>query len=241
MNIETIVSRANPKIKEAVSYKDGKGAYFLVDGFHLAEMAIEAKEAIALFVRKPYKADIKQYLVSEEVMDKLSSVVTSEGIVAICKKKEPHEIVSHRVMILDGIQDPGNVGTIMRGALAFGFRDLIMSEDTASIYGSKAISSSQGAIFKTNAIKSTSLVHSIEELKSKGYIVLGTSLQNAIPLEEAKIDTNRKIAIVVGNEGRGVREATLKATDMNLRIEMSEIDSLNVAMAASILMYKYRL
>ncbi len=241
MKYELISSRSNPKIKEAASYKDGKGEYFLVEGFHLVEMALESSSILTIFSEKPYKCDAKQYLVSHEVIEKLSSVVSSEGIIALCRKKEAKEVSSDRVMILDGVQDPGNVGTIVRGALAFGFSDLIVSADTASIYGSKAIASSQGALFKTNIIKSPSLPESIKELQRRGYLVIGTSLRNAVPLQEAKIAKSKKIAIVVGNEGKGVREDTLKATDMNVRIEMGGIDSLNVAMASSILMYEYRL
>ncbi len=241
MSLEVITSRNNAKIKEAFSYKDGKGPYFLVEGYHLVEMAIKHGYAKTVFSVKPYKCDVQEYLVSEEVIDKLAFSTSPEGIVALCAKKEMKDISSKRVMILDGLQDPGNVGTIIRGALAFSFFDVAMSADVASPYSSKAISASQGAIFGVNIVKAPSLSELIKKLKEDGYLVVGTSLKNAVPLSTSNIDKERKIAFIVGNEGKGVREENLALTDMNIRIEMDNIDSLNVAMASSILMYEYRL
>lgn len=240
MNIETITSRANPKIKEAASFKDGKGAYFLVEGFHEVSMALHFGLAVSVFSLKPYPCAAKQYIVNESVLAKLTNTRSPEGIVALCKKKEEKPLLSPRVMILDGVQDPGNLGTILRGSLAFGFRDVILGEKCASAYSDKALMASQGAIFGLNIVKSGSLVSMIESLKNADYTLIGTSLKNALPLSELKKQKFDKIAIIVGNEGKGVREEILRLTHQNVRIEMEGIDSLNVAMAASIIMYEYR-
>ncbi len=240
MNIETITSRANPKIKEAASFKDGKGVYFLVEGFHEVSMALHFGLAVSVFSLKPYPCSIKQYIVNESVLAKLTNTRSPEGIVALCKKKEEKPLSSSRVMILDGVQDPGNVGTILRGSLAFGFHDVILGEKCASVYSDKALMASQGAIFGLNIVKSDSLASIIESLKKANYTIIGTSLNNALPLSNLKEQKLDKIAIIVGNEGKGVREEILRLTHQNVRIEMEGIDSLNVAMAASILMYEYR-
>ncbi len=240
MNIETITSRANPKIKEAASFKDGKGAFFLVEGFHQVEMAVHFGLAICVFSLKPYDTSIKQYIVNESVLAKLTNTRSPEGIVALCKKKEEKPFSSSRIMMLDGVQDPGNVGTILRGALAFGFHDVILGEKCASAYSDKALMAGQGAIFGLNIHKSDSLASSINALQKANYEIIGTSLESSLPLSRLKEQKFDKIAIVVGNEGQGVRKEILQLVNQNVRIEMEGIDSLNVAMAASILMYEYR-
>ncbi len=236
---ETIVSRNNAKIKEAVALKNGKGDYFLVEGFHMVEMALESNAAAAIFSLKPYPSKARNYLVTPAVLDKLVSSRTPEGIVAVCKKKEAKPISSTRVLILDAVADPGNVGTLFRSALAFGFKDIILGEKCASAYSEKTLMASQGAIFALNLVKSNDLIGSISSLHQHGYQVFGTALKSSFYLDGAPKEIS-KLAIILGNEGKGVREEVLKTTDHNIRIEMAGIDSLNVAMAGSILMYSFR-
>lgn len=237
---EIITSRNNPKIKEAASYIGGKGDYFLVEGFHMVEMALLHESVLAIFSLKPYTDKVKNYLVNESVLDKLTSSKTPEGIVALCKKKDEKSLSSARVLILDGVADPGNVGTLCRSALAFGFNDIILGERCASIYNEKTLMASQGAVFALNLVKTNDLVSYIKKLRKEEYKIFGTSLSSSYPLSEAHKNVS-KMAIILGNEGKGVRKEVLAETDCNLRIEMENIDSLNVAMAGSILMYEYRL
>ncbi len=239
MNYEIITSRNNQKIKDAASYKDGKGDYFLVEGFHMVEMAITNNLAIAIFTIKEYRSSVKTYLVNEAVLDKLASTRCPEGIVALCQKKKEEKITSKRVLLLDGLADPGNVGTITRSALAFGFLDVVLGPNVVSLYNNKALMASQGAYFKLNIIKSKDLRETISDLKKDNYQVFGTSLKSSSPLEEVNNSID-KMAIILGNEGKGVSEEVLSITDSNIRIEMGNIDSLNVAMAGAIAMHHFR-
>lgn len=240
MRDEFIASRNNSKIKEAASYKDGKGDYFLVEGFHLVEMALASKAAVAVFSLKSYSCDAPHYFVNEAVLDKLTNTRCPEGIVALCKKNKEKPVSSKRVLILDAVSDPGNIGTLCRSALAFGFFDVIFGPGSSSPYNGKALMASQGSVFGVNLIKSKDLKEEISSLKKDGYSVFGTSLSKSLPLSECKIKDDDKVAIILGNEGKGVKEELLALTDHNIRIEMSNIDSLNVAMAGSILMHHYR-
>lgn len=240
MRDEFIASRNNNKIKEAASYKDGKGDYFLVEGFHLVEMALATKAAIAVFSLKDYPCEVPHYYVNEAVLDKLTSTRCPEGIVALCKKNKEKPISSKRVLLLDAVSDPGNIGTLCRSALAFGFFDVVFGLGSSSPFNGKALMASQGSVFGVNLIKSKDLKENIISLKKEGYSVLGTSLGRSVPLSEAKVGSEDKIALILGNEGKGVKEELLALTSSNIRIEMAHIDSLNVAMAGSILMYHYR-
>ena len=239
MNYEVITSRNNQKIKDAASYKDGKRDYFLVEGFHMVEMAVTNNLAIAIFTTKEYRSSVKTYLVNEAVLDKLTSSRCPEGIAALCRKKKEEKITSKRVLLLDGLADPGNVGTITRSALAFGFLDIVLGPNVVSLYNSKALMASQGAYFKLNIIKSKDLCKTILDLKKENYQVFGTSLKSSSPLEEVDNSID-KMALILGNEGKGVSEEVLSVTDSNLRIEMDNIDSLNVAMAGAIAMHHFR-
>ena len=235
---EVILSRKNPKIVEASSYKDGKGELFLVEGFHSVEEAIKAKLAIRIFSLKDYQDEIEEYLVTEEIIDKLSSSRNPEGIVALCKKKMASPIKGSRVLLLDRVQDPGNVGTLFRTALAFGFKDIILTPGCASIYNQKTLSSSQGAIFHINVIEKEAL-KAIEELKKDGYEIYGTSLRNAKSSDSFANDID-KLCLILGNEGSGLKEDILKATDANIFVDIKDIESLNVGIAGGILMHQFR-
>lgn len=235
---EFLSSKDNKKIKEALSYQDGKGDFFLVEGFHMVDMALESKQAVRIFSLKEYPhADAEFYLTNESVIKKLSSSKTPEGIVALCKKKKEEGPFSDVVIYLDEIQDPGNVGTILRTSLAFGYKDVFLSKGTASAYSSKTLSSSQGAIFKLN-VQEGKLPpeEDISFFKKQGYQILSTDLKSSYPLRELSI--SKPYVLVLGNEGRGVSPKILALSDKKVRIEMSGIDSLNVGVAAGILLYE---
>ena len=231
-----ITSKENAKVKEAFAAKNGKNEYFLVDGFHLAEEAILGGYAVAVFSLKEYPTDLPHYEVNEAILEKLSSVKNGEGIVTMCRRKESQSPMGSKILFLDRVQDPGNVGTLLRTALAFGYRDVILSRGSASPYGNKALMASQGAIFQLN-------VHYLEDegiaclkrLQKEGYSLFATALKDAIPLREAK--KADRFVLILGNEGQGISEEILALSDQRIRIEMGNIDSLNVGVAGGILMY----
>lgn len=234
--MEEIKSRDNAKIKRAFKEKDAKGEYFLAEGFHLVEMALAAKEAIEIYSLKEYSAPVPVYIVNEEIIAKLSSLVHSEGIVALCRKKEPSEISSPRVLFLDGISDPGNLGTLLRTALSFSFTDVVISKGSANPYANKALMASQGAIFSLNLLFEKE--GTVASLKNKGYAILSSDLKGGDL--SGDINKDEKLCLVLGNEARGVSDRLLAAADARVKIPMSGIDSLNVGVAGGILMYLYR-
>lgn len=238
-----ITSKSNPKIKETVELRNNPGDLFVFEGYHLLEMAISSGSLVRVFSSETLRnvpSSIESYLVSEDILRKISLTLHPEGVVGVARRKKPLPFLSKRALILDEISDPGNMGTILRGALAFGFSDVLLLGDGVNPFNSKAIMSSQGAIFSLNIERSSDARNSLLSLKKNGYSLIGTDLKSSIPLGEIKIEEGEKLALVLGNESRGVSPLVLSLTDKNIRIEMSGIDSLNVAMAGSILMYHLR-
>lgn len=236
--LERISSRQNAKIKAAALLKDGKGPSFLVEGFHLVEMALESGAAETIFVmNKPLKTAIPQYLVTKEIIEKLASTRSPEGVIAICKKREPLPFREPYILALERISDPGNLGTCLRTALAFGFKDVLLHPLGASPYNAKALLASQGAIFKLNIAFAADFPSSLSALKEDGYPLIATSLKGN-PLEKAALPA--KGVLVLGNEARGVSNETIARSDMALRISIEGIDSLNVGVACGILMHAFK-
>ena len=138
--------------------------------------------------------------------------------------------------MLDDVQDPGNVGTIIRSAVAFGFDTVVLSNSSVSKYNDKVIRATQGMLFKVNVL-TTNLLDFIPKLKNSGYEVYGTNVINGISVKDIK--NVNKIAVIMGNEGAGVSDGVSKLADKNLYINMNDsCESLNVSVAASIIMYE---
>ncbi len=237
---EIITSKDNKKVKEALSFADGKGDFFLVEGFHMVEMAIENNQAERIFSLKEYPhKDIEFYLVNETIIKKLCQSKNPEGILAVCKKKDNNFKNDEKIVYLDRVQDPGNVGTILRTCLAFGYFDVFLSKGCASPYSAKTLASSQGAIFKLNIIEGKdSSIKDIKELKEKGFNIISTDLKSSSPLKE--LQPLKPYVLVIGNEGQGVSKEIIDLSDQKVRIEMDGIDSLNVGVANGILLYELK-
>ena len=237
--IKEIKSRQNDLIKEVSklsnpSFRKEKGQ-FKVDGFHMFEMAKSSNFLEAVFLLKEIKdldKNISQYIVNEEIMEKISMAKSPQGIVSICKIKEEKEITSNKVLYLDDVSDPGNLGTILRTALAFGFFDVILSKNCCSIYNEKTLQASQGAIFSLNIVQD----YSLTKLKEKGYKIYATEINGSVSLKNIKKES--KIVLVLGNEAHGVSKVVLDQADLRIRIDIENIESLNVAIAGAIAMYE---
>lgn len=239
--IKEIRSRQNELVKEVAKLSDAKARkqqkLFKVEGFHMLEMAKETGLIHSVFTLKEIKdleSKIPQYLVSEEVLEKLSSTKTPQGVVCVCHLLNEKPIKSDKVLYLDDVSDPGNLGTILRTALAFGYDDVILSKNCCSIYNEKTLQASQGAIFKLNIVADLDL----SKLKADGYQILATEIKGSISLEE--VSKPEKLVLVLGNEAHGVNEAILKLADKRIRIDIKNIDSLNVAIACAIAMFKFK-
>lgn len=229
------------KLKEK-KYRDEMGL-FIVEGDHLVRMAYEAKCLVTLLVAEE---DLENYLdildedntiiVTESIINKLSFTKSPQNVIGIARQNMYDKKDVNKVLVLDTLQDPGNVGTLIRSALAFNYDKVFVSENTVDIYNEKVIRASQGAIFKINVVrKELNQIYRI--LKMNDFQIIVTSLTNSsVYLNELKV--KEQFAIVLGNEGNGVSEVSLKnATDV-VKIKMSDkIDSLNVAVAGSIVMY----
>lgn len=133
----------------------------------------------------------------------------------------------------DDVSDPGNLGTILRTALAFGYQDILLTKNCCSITNEKVIQASQGAIFSLNILDEFSL----EKLQKQGYQIVATEINGSIALDSFK--PNKKHVLILGNESRGVRQEFLNNSDVRVRIEIEQIESLNVAIAGAIVMYHF--
>ncbi|MDO5330226.1 MAG: RNA methyltransferase [Bacillota bacterium] len=233
---ERLTSRKNPKIVSALS-RVKEGNAFFAEGFHCVEMALSSGLAEEVYSLKEIACPgAGLYLVTPEIIEKLSGNKNPEGIIALCHKKEPQKELGERILFLDWVQDPGNVGAIMRSALAFSFSTIIFSEGSASPYNQKALMAGQGSIFSLNVIQGKGKPEDVvSSLKKDGYSILGSALHGASSLDEANIP-NGKLCLILGNEGQGMRESLFPLCDQLLYIPISGIDSLNVAIAGSILM-----
>lgn len=224
------------KLKEK-KYRDIENK-FLVEGYHLVMEAYNAKLLDSVVLLEGEKVpiyDIDITYVSNEVMKKLSDVVSGSHIIGIVRKKED-KMVGDRILILDDIQDPGNLGTMIRSAKTFGFDTIILSKNSVDLYNPKVVRSTQGMLFYVNILV-RDLGCFINNLKEDNYVIYGSDVRDGINVREEDIPS--KLAIVIGNEGNGISDEVSKLCDKNLYIKMSdEVESLNAGVAASILMYE---
>lgn len=235
-----ISSVKNQFIKELVALKNSSKKKnenkFIIEGDDLVDMAYEAKcldMIITLKELDKYK-DVDQVVVDKMIVDKLSNNKSTSKILGIAHYDLKNEL-GERIIYLDRVQDPGNVGTIIRSALSFSYDAVLLSSECASIYNEKVIQASKGAVFKINVIENASLAL----LKENNYYIVSTSLKNAKDYREVKLES--KFVLVFGNEGQGVSKDMLENSNALVKIKMNnKIDSLNVAVASGIIMNHYQ-
>ncbi len=236
-----ITSLNNEHIKEILKLKEKKyrdlSSTFLIEGRHLVLEAHREKKIVELILEQDelFPLDVNTLYVSSSVMNKLSDLKTPSNVMAVVKKLDEKE-VGEKILILDNIQDPGNLGTIIRSAVAFNFDTIVLSPKTVDLYNPKVVRSTQGMMFHTNIIIREP-VSFINELKNEGYKIVGTKVTNGIDVRESK--TYSHFALIIGNEGKGMSEELSELCDEYLYIKMNDqCESLNAAVAASILMYE---
>lgn len=225
------ISKLNEK-----KYRDKSNKY-LIDGLHLVTEALKYDIIDTIIIREDfsYETNIKHIIVSNEVMKKLSDNPSIPKIMAVVNKKES-TIYGNKILLLDRLQDPGNLGTIIRSAVAFNFDTIILSNDTVDLYNSKVLRSTQGMLFNINILRQD-LTNVINELKNNNYTIYGTKVDNGYDVKE--INNINKFALIIGNEGTGISDNILKQCDKYLYIKMNNnCESLNAGVAASILMYE---
>ncbi len=210
---------------------------FLIEGEHLLKEALKKKivNTIIVLENYPYETDLEKVTVTKEVMKKLSDNVSIPNIMAIVKKEEDTHL-GNKVIILDRLQDPGNLGTIIRSATAFNFDSIILSDDTVDLYNPKVVRATQGMLFNISIIRGD-IKEKIQKLKEKDYLILGTKVDGGSSIKDYKV--HKKFALVIGNEGQGISEEILNLCEDYLYINMNKkCESLNASVAASILMYE---
>lgn len=236
-----ITSLENQKIKDVVKlqskkYRDITNT-FVVETEHLVEEAIKAGVVKELFVVDGYSIDYPNVCyVSVEVMKKISSMESPSNVLAVCNKYNSCDIIGNKILLLDGIQDPGNLGTIIRSSVAFGVSTIVLSKDTVDLYNPKVIRASEGMMYHINIVI-MDLEEAINIIKSMGISVYGTNVVDGYDV--SSISDKSSYALVMGNEGQGVKLNIQELCDKNLYISMnSTCESLNVGVACSILLYE---
>lgn len=240
-----ITSLDNDRIKGYIKLKDRKYRKktntFIVEGRHLVLEAYKAGKIIELILEKDevLPLDLPIVYVTNEIINRISEMETPSTVMALCKMDEEEEIKGEKILMLDGIQDPGNLGTIIRSSLAFNVDTIVLSPECVDLYNPKVIRSTQGMLFGINIIRKD-LEPIIEELKEKEIPVYGTKVEYGEDIVNLKDKDRKKYALIMGNEGQGVRSEILDMCDKYLYIDMNDqVESLNVAVATSILLYEF--
>jgi RNA methyltransferase, TrmH family len=255
-----ITSCANPKIKELLNIrrrmdKCGK-ATFLIEGPHLIEMALNAHISLgnvfftALFrekqegqkiLRKLCRSARKVYEVTDQVLYKVAETETPQGIIAAATVR-PLCLAELRlrenplVVVTDGIQDPGNIGTIVRTADAAGADAVITLPGTCDVYSQKAIRATAGSIFNM-PVASAALDELLAWLCDHKIDLAVTAADAGNPFFEAELD--KPVALVFGNEAYGIREVVRKAANIVISVPLrGKAESLNVASTAAVCLYE---
>lgn len=239
-----ITSVSNDRIKEYIKLKEKKyrklKGLFIVEGEHLVEEAYKKELLSELILLKDTDIDIDvpKVFVTREIINKITDLETSPNILGICKIIESNKLEGDRFVLLDNVQDPGNLGTIIRSAKAFNVDTLVLSKDTVDLYNPKVIRATQGIMFHLNTVVAD-LEQAINDLKKRNIRVFGTDVENGMLPSSISSSNKEKFALVMGNEGNGVKSNIKNMCDDNLYIKMNdEVESLNVAVATSIILYE---
>lgn len=239
-----ITSLENERVKAYVKLKDRKyrkkTKTFIVEGLHSVLEAYKSGNVIELILEKdevlPF--DVPCVYVTREIINKISSLDTPSNVMALCKMSEVKEEYGNKILLLDNVQDPGNLGTIIRSAAAFNIDLIVLSPNTVDMYNPKVIRSTQGMIFHVPIIVKE-LQDVIQELKKNEIPIYGTRVEYGEDVIKLKEKDKKRFALIMGNEGNGVNRELLEKCDKSLFINMDEkVESLNVAVATSILLYE---
>lgn len=245
-----ITSISNNIIKEVLSlhnkkFRDEKGLFIVEGKKQIYEIGHDWQ--ICYFIAtKEFENKLqnnnKIHYVSDSVFKKISTTVTPQGVMAIVKKKnfDVDKIINKRnalFVILDCLQDPGNLGTIIRSAVAFGVDGIFVSKNSIDVFSDKVVRSTMGAIFKVPIIIECNILKTIENLKNKNITVYSLDLKAENYISQIKF--NQSVAIIIGNEAKGIEKDVIEKSDEKIKIKMTKnIESLNASVACSIALYE---
>lgn len=253
--MQSISSRDNELVKKAVRIarlpaERTQHGLFFADGIKLCEDLAQIVRPNVIFVarevlrEKPGLETLGEetYLISEPVADKLAVTKNAQGLFGLFALPQ-HDIcdidINKGVLICEALQDPANVGAVVRSAAALGIGGVLLCGECANAFGTKALRASAGAVLRVPVI-STQLQNAARQLIKQGVVIYAAATQNSVPIAKAEIV--KKFAILVGNEGAGLSNKALELAQKRIHIPMhSGMESLNAAAAASILMYHFTL
>ena len=240
-----ITSKANSVVKNAkkLHQKKYRKSAYLIEGWHLFEEAVQAGVTIEkIFALETYRDQLAAFpqtvWVSEDILLDLADSQTPQGIVAVVQKEEVGQVdfSQGKFLFLEDVQDPGNVGTIIRTADAAGFTGVIVSDKSADIYSLKTLRSMQGSHFHLHIYRMSSQAL-LKETKGAGIPVLATTLSKD-SVDYRELPSIENFVLVMGNEGQGISPLMAESADQLIHISMKgQAESLNVAVAAGILIF----
>ena len=255
--METITSRDNAKIKYACAVRDSEkqraaDGVFFAEGPKLilelckscAPAAVYATEAA--LARTPALAALDGVTtrVAPHVAEKLAGTKSSQGVFALLQTPAPPTHLLHsarRLLALEGVQDPGNVGTLLRSAAAFGFDGVLLGPGCAAPFAPKTLRASMGAAGRLPVLAVSDLPAALTALRGRGVTCLAAALYHSRPLDEVGTDFPGGVCLVIGSEGQGLTDAAVAACDAAVRIPMTElVESLNAGVAGSVLLWQFR-
>lgn len=243
--MEHITSLKNPKVAAWKALKDRKGrresGCFLVEGRKMVEEALaSAFDVETVLVQEgvsfPDGLTMPVYELPAHVLAAVCDTKTPQGIAAVVRMKEQSALGKH-IVVLDGVQDPGNVGTIIRTADAAGLDGVLLSTQCADVFSPKVLRATMGSIFRMNLRTTDDLPGELTKLREKGYSILSSQLDGTPFYEREKVA--ERFALIIGNEGNGVSEQVQQTATHQVRLPMrGGAESLNAAIAAAIMMYE---
>lgn len=255
--MEKITSKQNARVKgwAKLATKKGREASgtYLLDGWHLVQEALEHKakfhaimvtESLLAEYEEKFPLGVPVFVIMDDIAKMIGDTVTPQGIFAEVtlpeKTFDPSYVHDGAWLLLDGIQDPGNIGTMVRTADAAGFRGVVLGEGSADVYGPKVVRAMQGSQFHLEVLKGD-LNNWIDALQANNLPVYGSEL-NTEAKNYREIDPTLDFALIMGNEGQGMGQELAEKTTANLYIPISgAAESLNVGVAAGVLMFALKL
>lgn len=250
--MRTISSKDNRIVKlcAGLSQKKNRDKHglYLIEGENLLQEAVENNADIqTVLVRKGYEKTLmgledKAFVLDDRIFRSLAQTQTSQGIIAIVKKsytdisRFSKEDDDGNFIILDRLQDPGNIGTILRTADAAGYKLVIVMEGTADVFSPKVVRAATGSLFRMPVVFMTSEYELTEFVRATGKKLVATCFDTERYYYEEELQKN--IALIIGNEGNGISETLIQSSDIKIKIPMQNTESLNASVAAGILMYE---
>ncbi|MBS7576476.1 MULTISPECIES: RNA methyltransferase [unclassified Enterococcus] len=247
--MDKITSKTNHRIKafKKLTQKKYRTNQYLIEGFHLLDEAIKSSAQLVVVITIESQLDkvkalisnqIELLVVTDDILNDLTDAKTPQGVIAVVQKEKAIvEAFSGHWLVLDDVQDPGNVGTMIRTADAAGLNGVILSKNSADLYNPKVLRSMQGSHFHLPIIEAD-LPPLLQKIKGQLPIYASTLSKHSV--DYRTIDTGSDWLLVMGNEGAGISKATQLFADQLVHIPMAgRAESLNVASATGILLFRW--